>query len=120
MGLLNNIPSVPGVASNKKQDNAITEESSMQKNEETSIEYNGLLWESKCFNNREWLYYNQSDAQLKKKGMRHPYFWESGELICAGLEGKLKDPIKKVYDDYYSEWQNCGMVLKGKEIVILS
>ena len=85
---------------------------------ESLVEWNGLLWELKFLNNLGWIHYNESDAELKKKGMRHPYLWESGEFLCAGLEGKLKGPIKKVYDDFYGEWQNAGMILDGKEIVL--
>lgn len=94
------------------------DEESDAKDEDSLIEWNGLLWEPKCFNGREWVYYNQSDARLKKQGLRHPYPWESGELLCAGLENKLKGPIKKIYDDYFGEWENVGMILQGKEIVV--
>lgn len=87
------------------------------------VEYNGLLWEARALQdaqgNKIWLRYDQSDARVKKEGMRHPYPWESGALICAGLEDKLSEPQKQLYGDCRWEWQNVAHCLdeQAKEVV---
>lgn len=86
--------------------------------------YIGLYWESTALLNnqgeKEWLRYDISDARLRQNGMRHPYPWESGALICAGLEGKLTGNMKAVYKNMWGEWQNAAHRLdeQAKEIIV--
>lgn len=63
------------------------------------------------------LHYDKSSARLKEKNMRHAYLWEQGELLCAGLEGKLTGQMQEVYDDFWGEWANGGISWKGKEFL---
>ena len=63
------------------------------------------------------LHYDKSSARLKEKNMRHAYLWEQGELLCAGLEGKLTGQMQEVYDNFRGEWVNGGISWKGKEFL---